>query len=132
MTSAETRTEEKEATAVRLTMAVVEPLEGIGGGRWQGVGRGGVQRRTGWAHTEAVAEEKLLIFAIEVEDLEELGPGFFDDLGAGGIGTWGDAGGIGGAGGVSGFESGKAFVEAREECALFLEKKCVGDALILF
>ena len=113
-------------------MAVVEALKmawcGWRGGGWHR----GVLCGAAGACAEAVAEEELFVLAVQVEDLEESGAGFLDDLRAGGIGARGRAGRGGGAGGVSGFDGGKAFVEAREEGAFFLEEGRVGDSLVLF
>lgn len=82
------------------------------------------------AHTEAVAEKELFVLAVQMQDLEKLLAGFFDDLRAGWIRARVWSGG--GSFGVSGLDGGKAFVEAREQKALFLEKGRVRDALILF
>ena len=111
-------------------VAVVEALEVIGRrrGRRGGRGVGRILERPGRADAEAVAEEELLVFAIEVKDLEQFRAGFLDDPGAFGIGARGGAG----VGGVAGLERGEAFVEAREEGAFFLEEGRVGDALVLF
>ena len=67
------------------------------------------------ACAEAVAQEELFVFAIEVENLEDLGAGFLDDFFARGIGS------TRGQGGGTGFDGGEAFVETHEQATFAFE-----------
>ncbi len=93
-------------------------------------GRGWKRRRhVAFARAaEAVAEEELLVFAIDVEDLEEFGAGFFDDVFALRIGAHGGRGGLF----IFLFERGETAVELGEEFSFALEKGGVGDAFLGF
>jgi hypothetical protein len=61
-------------------VAIVDALDGGNGrsdGHWRGVGSG----------TQAETEQQLLVFAIQVQDLENLRLGFLDVFFARGIGS---------------------------------------------
>jgi hypothetical protein len=95
-------------------VAVVEALEvrhRRGGRRQTGLG----------ADAQAVAEKKLFVFPIEVENLENLGARLLDDLFARRVRRLGGAG----------FQGGEAGIEAAEKRTFLFEERRVGDALLL-
>jgi hypothetical protein len=117
---------ENPKSKIFSAVAVVEALDAAGRRcRGRSAGRGG----SGGSDAEAVTEEELFVFPVEMEDLQEFFAGFGDDLGASGVGARCRGGG---RGGVAAFEGGQAFIEAGEEGALFFEQGAVGDALVLF
>ena len=74
---------------------------------------------------ETVAKEKLFVFAVEVEDLENFRAGFLDCFFSRGIRPARSRCGVG-------LEGGEAFVEAGEEGAFSVEERGVGRALVVF
>jgi hypothetical protein len=99
-------------------VAVVEALEvrhRRGGRRQTGLG----------ADAQAVAEKKLFVFPIEVENLENLGARLLDDLFARRVRAKRRR--LGGAG----FQGGEAGIEAAEKRTFLFEERRVWDALLL-
>lgn len=104
---------------VRSRVTLVQALQsGRRGGGGRGCGFG--------ANSEAMAQEQLLVFAVEVENLQNFPAGLLDNLLARRIGTRG-RGAV-----IAGLERSQAGVEPGEQCAFAIEEHRIGHALLLF